>query len=234
MLTRNLPPVRVKIWKLTFVKRHVELDLYPYYRATLGMGVGKKTTDKPPEPYVPATLAVNRESRGETLREYYAIYIPSSCLDHATREYMDELQLRKYSPGWVNPSLDSVFIREPPAVTERLLYSKWFNHIKECIPAQAFSKIRQLEVRHMWWDPTGKFRKEQLGVLISHFPGLKTVLLTGDGIVDFVPTDKQLEGMREDVERAVETHKDIFVGGVAPVVKARQHEDLYTGEQAFD
>lgn len=200
----------------------------------MGVGVARKRMDKPPEPYVPVTLAVNRESREETLRSYYAIYIPSSCLDHVTREYMDESQLRKYSPGWVNPSLDSVFVREPPAVTERLRYSKWFNHIKECIPTEAFSKIRQLEVRHVWWDPTNKFRTKQLGALISHFPGLKTVLLTGDGIVDFVPTDEELEGIRGDLEHGLETHKDIFVGGVAPVIKARQHEDLYTGEQAFD
>jgi 2EXR family len=221
--------IRRKIWSSTFEKRHIDLDIRSLFRGIMG---DQEESEAPPVPFLPATLHVNQESRGETLRKYHAVYIPSTLFNSEDR---------MYSPGWINPSLDSIFFRHAPAICDFKDYMKWFEHICMCIP-DGLKSFQELEVRHVWLtcdhtDEEEETTEEKVARLFAHvvkFTGLKTVVLTGDGADDFMPDNEELEELREGAETWLAERKESFVGEVAPVVKARQFEDLYTGEPAFD
>jgi len=65
------------------------------------------------------------------------------------------------------------------------------------------------------------------------FTDLETILLTSDSSLLYKPTHEYLEKLRKMLAGYLEHHKEKFTRGVAPIVKARQYQDLYTGEKAF-
>jgi hypothetical protein len=227
--------MRCKIWSASFSKRHIDLDIRSIYADSMA---NQEDSEAPPKPFNPATLLVNRESNSETLRKYYAVRVPENIGRHSYQGWRD----KDFSPGWVNPSLDSVFFRHAPAVGEFETYVKWFEHIASCIPG-GLKGFRELEIRHVWLnadeldEDEEQTVEEKVAELFPHvlkFTGLKHVVLTADGESGFVPDDDDLEEFRRKGQEWLEERKEMFVGGVAPVVTARQFEDLYTGEPAFD
>jgi hypothetical protein len=234
--------IRLKIWHCMFAKRHIELDMRSCYLEDMGYHEDTESPvhDKPPKPYIPATLAVNRESREENLRKYHFISFPRSHFEHFTSAVRQQFDLDiKYGPGWVNPSVDSIFFPHPPAVMHDFFYVHWFSSMSFCIP-DGLSNFRELEIRNAWLDDTMVDEADDpqglllpLFQLILHFHGLKTILLTGDNTPQYVPTDEHLEKLRKMVVDFLERHANEFIGDVAPVVRARQYQDLYTGERTF-
>jgi hypothetical protein len=233
--------LRHKIWKNSFKKRHVELDIRSLYMDNLGTAYDDGP-DPAPSPYIPATLSVNRESRAETMRFYHAVYVPDSGSRALLLPSSESLSDSKCSPGWVNPAIDSIFFRHVPAACHYDKYVNWFDHMATLIPG-GLKHFRELEVRHVWLDEGMREEMEEspeenrvvhLFEHILRFPGLKTVVLTGDNMRNFVPTDDELEELRTMAEEFLEENKKKFTSCVAPVVRVRQHVDLYTGEPAFD
>ena len=116
---------------------------------------------------------------------------------------------------------------------------RWFDCIEDCL-ASGMNDFRELEVRHVWLDDSIDEAEEDVyGMLrplfhfVLRFGGLKIIVLTGDNTSGYIPTDEDLEKLRKMMVDFLELHKEKFSGGVAPLVKARQHQDLYTGEYAF-
>lgn len=58
-------------------------------------------------------------------------------------------QDKKYSPGFVNPSLDSIFFRMPPAACESPAYKEWFDQVEGSITG-GLNRFQELEIRDVW------------------------------------------------------------------------------------
>lgn len=200
-----------------------------------------------PTPYIPATLAVNQESRSETLKHYYPIFVPSN-VGHVPRLIVPRTTSgwttpadRTFSPGWVNPSLDSIFIRCPAATVEKDKYAKWLDHIAAGLPEQKMSKFQQMEIRHVFlYDEDdedvepGQQERMLLNLckLVKRFTGLKTIVLTSD-IGSYTLIDDDLEEVRKMTVEILTKYEHEFVAKKVPVVLARDYEDLHTGVKAF-
>lgn len=176
--------------------------------------------------YIPVALAVNRESRHETLKHYSFIFFSEEL---EIRQWPDS-EIHHIGPGWVNPTLDTIVFSEPPAVLMKDAYDSWFDHIASCIYKGDF---RQLEVRHVRWDEDMEAQTEpyypntELWRLFEHimrFRGLKTVVLIGHGVAG--PTYDQLEIIRKLTVEYLERDKHGFDDCIVPVVKVRQLLDL--------
>jgi hypothetical protein len=221
--------IRLKIWHCTFVKRHVSLDFDQAYRFVMR----EEGTYEKGVRYIPVALAVNQESRQETLKYYEFIFFE----EEIDIWMFPDCDIHHIGPGWVNPSLDTIYFSEPPAVAMKDAYDSWFNHIARCIYMGDF---RQLEVRHVGWgvmqgqtEPYySGYDLERLCEHIMRFRGLRKVVLIGDGVAG--PTNDQLETIRRRTAVYLESDKYMFDDCIVPVVKARQHSDLETGEKASD
>jgi hypothetical protein len=204
--------------EMTFVKRHVSLDFYPAY--TFVLRIYEQVV-----PYIPVALAVNQESRHETLKHYSFIFfeeeIDISMFKDCDRDHI--------GPGWVNPSLDTIVFSGPPAEIMKDAYDDWFDHIARCIYMGDF---RQLEVRNLRWVDVIDGQLSRLFEHIMRFRGLRTVVLIGHSVAG--PTSDQLEIIRKRAVDYLEEDKYMFDGCIVPVVKARQCTDLEMGEDASE
>ena len=222
--------IRLKIWHCTFVKRHVSLDFDQAYRFVMR----EEGTYEKGVRYIPVALAVNQESRQETLKYYEFIFFE----EEIDIWMFPDCEIHHIGPGWVNPSLDTIYFSEPPVVAMKDAYDDWFNHIARCIYMGDF---RQLEVRHVgYWvlcraRPNLIIRCSTSGASVSTSCGFgvsRKLVLIGHGVAG--PTNDQLETIRRRTAEYLESDKNMFDGCIVPVVKARQHSDLETGEKASD
>lgn len=88
--------------------------------------------------------------------------------------------------------------------------------------------MKELEVRCSYHRHLQPLLKRSL-----QFSGLKKVLLIGHRPLNLERDDDELEETCNEVVKYLAENKEEFNGELIPEVKAKQHWDLFRGEEAF-
>jgi hypothetical protein len=151
--------IRFKIWKYSFPRgREVNFADELIFKAMSAEARGAFVQFEDSNP-PPATLWINKESRQETLKHYYAVF-------RGDRSSIAGEKKRIEKPFCYNPKLDTAWIN--PVALQANYSDEWFSYLASKAP-EVFSWTKVLEVRKWFWCWPSP-------VVMNNFPGDNNLL----------------------------------------------------------